>query len=501
MIAQVRGASIRAHVWQLAGVACVALLALSVLVAWNLERSRQAEGWVDHTQQVLRSLGNYTREIVDAESGQRGFLLTGQAIYLAPYNRVLGDHQQKFDKLNAMVTDGPERVKLAQLAAIMDVKLRELGETIRLAKSGDPAGALAIVREGRGRRFTIAFQRLSREIANDETTALAERDAAATRVSGNLLGVVVVGGMLIILLIVGAAARTITKIVGPLHDLLRGIATLAGDDLGGRVEVRSNDEFGKVASAFNAMADNLQAAERGRARIEAELRRSNADLDNFAYSASHDLKAPLRGIRSLAEWITEDVKDTASSETIENLGLLANRADRLDMLLQALLQYARVGRSGGPQEDIDSSRLTEEIAGYLAPADGFSVTSRGEIPIIRTDKAPLEQVLRNLIGNGLKHHDRKSGSVVVSAQDLGDKLEFRVEDDGPGIPAHFHQRIFQMFQTLRPRDEVDGSGMGLAIVKKSVEGHGGTIRVESSPPNRGSAFIFTWEKHPKEALT
>jgi signal transduction histidine kinase len=498
MIAQDRvgGVSIRTNIWRLAGVACAALLALSVLVAWNLERSREANGWVVHTEKVLRSLGNYTREIVDAEAGQRGFLLTRQAVYLAPYQRVLADHNQRFEKLHALVTDEPERIKLARLAAIMDIKLDELGLTIHLAKSGNAAGALAVVREGRGRRYTVAFQRLSREIANDETTALAGRDAAAARESANLLLAVVAGAILIALLIVGAAARTITKIVGPLRDLLRGIASLAGDDLGARrVEVRSHDEFGRVASAFNAMADNLLASKQARIRVEAELRRSNADLDDFAYSASHDLKAPLRSIRSLAEWITEDVKGTASDETIENLGLLANRTERLELLLQSLLQYARVGRSGGAEEDIVGSRLTEEIAGYLTLGEGFTVTCRGEIPVIRTDKAPLEQVLRNLIGNGLKHHDRGTGSVVVSAQDLGDRLEFRVEDDGPGIPAQFHQRIFQMFQTLRPRDEVEGSGMGLAIVKKSVEGHGGTIRVESAPPARGTSFIFTWENH------
>jgi len=122
------------------------------------------------------------------------------------------------------------------------------------------------------------------------------------------------------------------------------------------------------------------------------------------------------------------------------------------------------------------------------------VVVRGPLPALRTDRAPLEQVLRNLIGNGLKHHDRTSGSVTVSARDVGDTVEFCVEDDGPGIPTRFHERIFQMFQTLKPRDEVEGSGMGLAIVKKTVEVYGGSIRIESAPPIRGTAFIFSWQK-------
>jgi signal transduction histidine kinase len=164
------------------------------------------------------------------------------------------------------------------------------------------------------------------------------------------------------------------------------------------------------------------------------------------------------------------------------------------MLLDSLLQYSRVGRSGGTAEDVDIAVLVGEIAEYSPPPSGFTVAFRGESPTIRTNKAPLEQVLRNLIANGSKHNDAATGYVVVSARDLGDTIEIRVEDDGPGIPAAFHARIFQMFQTLKSRDEVEGSGMGLAIVKKSVEGQGGTITVESAPPHRGTAFVFTWKK-------
>ena len=152
------------------------------------------------------------------------------------------------------------------------------------------------------------------------------------------------------------------------------------------------------------------------------------------------------------------------------------------------------GVSGRHRKTSTFARLIQDIADYISPRTGFTVTYRGEIHMIHTSKAPLEQVLRNLIGNGLKHHDGDVGAVVVSARDLGSMIEFRVEDDGTGIPPRFHERIFQMFQTLKSRDELEGSGMGLAVVKKSVEGHGGTVRVESTPPRRGTTFVFTWEK-------
>jgi signal transduction histidine kinase len=514
--------SIRSRIWQLAILACVALVVLGSVLAWSLERNREANASVEHTRMTLRALAVYTREIVDAETGQRGYLLTGQEEYLAPYKAALAANADRLEQLQALVTDGAEHQKIRRLNEILTGKLGELAETIKLAQAGNRASALDIVIEGRGRRYTVEFQRLSQEIFDNEVSMLAARQAQAIDEGRKVQVGMAIGGVLAILLILVAAARTVARIDRPLRELMLGIAALAGGDLERRANVQSGNEIGKVASAFNDMADRLLAANRAREQIEtdlatsnqnlllelaertaaqgrlsrttAELRRSNEELDNFAYAASHDLKAPLRGIRNLTEWIAEDVKDKAGTDAIENLALLRNRVERLDMLLDSLLQHSRVGRVGAAPEDIDIARLVQEIADYIAPRTGFTVTYRGEIPMIHTSKAPLEQVLRNLIGNGLKHHDGDAGTVVVTARDIGDMIEFRIEDDGTGIPTQFHERIFQMFQTLKSRDELEGSGMGLAIVKKSVEGHGGTIRVESAPPHRGTAFIFTWEK-------
>jgi signal transduction histidine kinase len=159
-----------------------------------------------------------------------------------------------------------------------------------------------------------------------------------------------------------------------------------------------------------------------------------------------------------------------------------------------LLEYSRVGLSKADPEDVDTGRLVAEIIEYLAPPPAFVVECRGGMPVLRAAKAPLEHIFQNLISNALKHHDRDHGTVVVSARDLAMFAEFTVQDDGPGIDPAYHERIFGMFQTLRPRDEVEGSGVGLAIVKKAVEKNGGSIKVESAPPRRGTAFVFTWRK-------
>ena len=235
-------------------------------------------------------------------------------------------------------------------------------------------------------------------------------------------------------------------------------------------------------------------AEQERERYTEELRRSNAELAEFARVASHDLKAPLRAIQNLARWIAEDIEGTASADTLENLALLQRRGARLEYLLSGLLEYARLGHVKRSAEAVDTARLIAEITEHLAPLPGFTVVPSGAMPVFLASKAPLEQAMRNLIANALKHHDRDTGTVTVSAKDLGDKIEFTVQDDGPGIDPAYHERIFAMFQTLKPRDEVESSGVGLAIVKKAVETHGGHVRVVSEPPRRGTAFIFTWQK-------
>jgi signal transduction histidine kinase len=519
---RVADASMRARIWQLTSLACGTLVVLGLLLAWSVERNREANVWVVHTQIVQSALAGYMREIVDGETSQRGYLLTLQEPYLAPYKAVLSDNRTRLEHLRGLITDEGEQRKLQRLAQILSDKLFELGQTIQLARAGNRPAALAIVREGRGQRYTVEFRRLGEEIARSEAATLTKRQALAAAEGRNIQIGMALGGLLAILLIVGAAVRTIARIEDRARILMRGILAVAGGNLDRRVETTSPDGVGKVAAAFNDMADRLQAAKQTQERVEAdlaksnlqlhaeikergdaqalllqsvtELRRSNEELDNFAYGASHDLKAPLRGIRNLTEWIAGDVKDNASPDTMENLVLLHSRVDRLDMLLDSLLQYSRIGRTGGEPEDVDICRLIDEIGDYIAPRAGFTVTCGSERLVIRTNRAPLEQVLRNLIGNGLKHNGASTGTVTVSARDLGTMIEIRVEDDGPGIPPIFHERIFQMFQTLKSRDEVEGSGMGLAIAKKSVEGHGGTIRVESGPPHRGTAFVFTWKK-------
>ena len=245
----------------------------------------------------------------------------------------------------------------------------------------------------------------------------------------------------------------------------------------------------RMAGIVQDISERRQAEEQIR-RFAAELERSNKELDQFAYSASHDLKAPLRAIDNLARWMAEDAGAVLPEQTRADLALMQQRIARMERLLDDLLAYSRVGRVSLKPETIDLGSLVREVIALLSPPETFTF-QLGDFPTLTTYKAPLEQVFRNLIGNAIKHHDRLDGRVEISAREEGSCVEFTVRDDGPGIPPEFHEQIFQMFQTLKPRDEVEGSGMGLALVRKLVENQGGTIHLESRP-GEGSAFRFVW---------
>ncbi|MEM9386087.1 MAG: ATP-binding protein [Pseudomonadota bacterium] len=243
--------------------------------------------------------------------------------------------------------------------------------------------------------------------------------------------------------------------------------------------------------------DELQA------RTE-ELRRLNQELEEFVYAASHDLRSPLRAIAHLSAWLEEDLGPELKPESREHLNLMRSRVRRLDQLLTDLLAYSRAGRSRARLGDVHLRELVQSTFDLLGLQDRFTLETSGLDLRLRTAVTPLEQALRNLMDNAAKHHDRDRGVIGVSVTRRVGLLEFAVADDGPGIPQEHHERIFRAFQTLRSRDEVESSGMGLAILKKLVEYAGGAISLDSNPAAgaRGATFRFTWPLHwPQEGVT
>jgi light-regulated signal transduction histidine kinase (bacteriophytochrome) len=231
------------------------------------------------------------------------------------------------------------------------------------------------------------------------------------------------------------------------------------------------------------------------ADIALTLERTNRELDSFAYAASHDLRAPLRGIANLAQWIEEDLlaTDQLKGETREMLELMRGRMHRMEGLIEGLLQYSRAGRVHQQPEIVDVGALLREVVDLLSPPDGVTVAVARDLPVIQTERLLLQQVFLNLIGNAIKHSDRADASIAVTVRRVGPYYEFAVSDNGPGIDPEFHDRIWGIFQTLEARDRVEGAGIGLALVKKIVEAQTGRVWVESTSGN-GATFKFLWRK-------
>ncbi len=224
-----------------------------------------------------------------------------------------------------------------------------------------------------------------------------------------------------------------------------------------------------------------------------ELREVNAELDQFAYVASHDLKAPLRAIENLALWIHEDANDVLPDESKRHLETLQQRIIRMRALLDDLLAYSRAGRKRGTYGSFETREITHNVVELIGPPVNIDVVVSDSLPMIESFPVPFELVMRNLVSNAVKHMGRDEGKIEISSEEEKSYIAFSVSDDGPGIPADCRERVFEMFQTLNPRDEIEGTGMGLAIVRKVIDAEGGKIMVEDSESG-GARFTFWWPR-------
>ncbi len=324
--------------------------------------------------------------------------------------------------------------------------------------------------------------------------------------------VYLIGIILIVPITILVVMRGIINPIQRIAFMMREIAR--NKDFTKMLKVESQDEIGDLASSFNEMTGNLQKtttsidnlnreinermkAERNQAQLLKELEKTNHELKEFAYIASHDLKAPLRGINTLTNWISSDYADKLDEKGKEQLTLLSRRADRMHNLIDGILQYSRVGRIHEEKKQVNLNELIGEVIEMLAPQENITVTTENELPIIECGRTRITQVFQNLISNAIKYMDKPQGKIEIGCVEEDDFWKFSVSDNGPGIENKYFEKIFQLFQTLSPRDEFESTGVGLTLVKKIVELYQGKIWVESKV-GIGSIFFFTFPKQKLE---
>lgn len=271
------------------------------------------------------------------------------------------------------------------------------------------------------------------------------------------------------------------------------------EDLESRVAERTEELHARVKQverlnrALTNLLEDLQASHRKLEATGAQLRAANAELSEFAYVVSHDLKAPLRAIIQLSGWIQEDYAAILDADGQEMLALLVGRAHRMHDLIEGILAYSRVGRVKEREKEVDLEKLVAETISSLAPPAHIKTSTPGSLPTVCGERVRFRQVFQNLLSNAFKFMDKSEGRVVIDCRETDAYWEFSVADNGPGIAERYHDKIFQMFQTLASRDEYESTGVGLALVKKIVESWGGRIWLDSEV-GQGSTFYFTLPK-------
>lgn len=271
---------------------------------------------------------------------------------------------------------------------------------------------------------------------------------------------------------------------------------------GSRVDISLNispvfDDAGKMTGILMIARDigERKKAERKIEKQKHRLEAINKELNDFAYIISHDLKAPLRGISFVADWMFEDYADKLDEEGKENLNLLKGRARRMSQLIDGVLSYSRVEGKKEVPEPVDLNILVAGVIDLLAPPPHITITVDGPLPVVVCGPVKMSQVFQNLLSNAIRYMDKERGEIIVGCRDDGDKWCFWVRDNGPGIEEAHFEKIFQIFQTLAPRDKVESTGVGLTIVKKIVQLYGGDIWLESEL-GRGTTFYFSLPKDP-----
>jgi signal transduction histidine kinase len=461
-------------------VVVVAFAAVNAAVSYRLTlRLIENERWVSHTHEVLNELEGTLSALKDAETGERGYLLTGDEVYLDPYKTGLVEVRQHLDQLHGLTADnGRQQRRIARLEPLINERLERLREGIESYGAAGPAAARSVVLAGRGRQVMQSIRWLGAQMEAEETSLLAERSKVARASGRAALWTLAVSNLVLLGLVLLAAyfIRRDLRVRQQAEEALRA----AHDEL----EIKVRERTAELAGANERLR-----------RSTLELERSNRELQDFAFVASHDLQEPLRKIQAFGDRLKTKHGAALAAEGIDYLSRMQAAAHRMHVLINDLLTFSRVTSKAQPFVAVDLGKIAHEVLSDLEvriQQTGGRVDT-GSLPTIDADPLQMRQLLQNLVGNGLKFHRPEEPPVVkVSAaieRDGGPPLaRLVVEDNGIGFDMKYLDRIFTPFQRLHGRSEYEGTGMGLAVCRRIVERHGGTLTAESAP-GQGARFI------------
>jgi signal transduction histidine kinase len=476
----------------------------TVIALLALQRNADARSRVvDRVDPALVATLRLQSALLDQETGVRGYALTGNDVFLAPYNagvtakrQALADLQRLADRGDAeQLRDDLARVRAtadAWSTGYADVVLAAIRRGDRRAVDAD----LDAIGKARFDAVRSSLATLNRNLAAERVAARADLRSAARLV---LIWIIVAGA----LVLVGVLATTLGLrriVVLPVRRLARGVRRVVAGAFDREVAVNGPREIADLGADTDAMRRRilvevaaLQAARDELEHRALELQRSNAELEQFAYVASHDLQEPLRKVASFCQMLERRYADQLDDRAREYIAFAVDGAKRMQDLINDLLAFSRVGRVGAGHREVPLGALLDGVRRDLGAAieETGARVEVGDMPTVNGDPTLLAVVFRNLIGNAIKFRGDEPPRVVVSAARDGSVWDITVADNGIGIEPEYAERIFVIFQRLHTRDAYEGTGIGLALCRKIVEHHGGRIWLAAPGNGAGATFRFT----------
>ena len=437
------------------------LLAGNCTAQHSLRTLAESTLWEQHTRDVLRQLTLVLSTLQDAEIGQRGFLLTGDPAFLAPHDHAIREIESSTATLRQLVRDNPgQQRSLDRLDGLIAARLERIAATIELVRDGRQPQAVALVAAGGGMRTMNDIRSLLAQMERGEYALLEARmrqgDAARRRLQLALFG------------LVGMALALVAMLCAVSLRELRAAAQ----------------------ARFDLLAANQQLERRVEERTVA-LRLANEELESFAYSVSHDLRAPLRAVSGFAQILARRHRDDLNEEGRHYMDNVVAAGARMGALIDDLLHYSRVGRSAIRSQPVALAPLVQQVLGTLTKrieSSGALVEVVEPLATPVGDTTLVGQVLANLIENALTYQQPGvAPRIRVAARQEGEAVVIEIEDNGIGIPVEYQQKVFEVFQRLHGDEQYPGTGIGLAIVRKAARMMGGDVTVESQL-SRGSTF-------------
>ncbi|MFD4949568.1 ATP-binding protein [Streptomyces sp. NPDC058239] len=457
---------------------------------------------VDRIQPARSSSFQLQNALLDQETGVRGYALTGDSTFLRPYEAGMRDEKLRLAKVRALVGDEqPFARDLDRIAAAArEWRSRHAEPLVAAVRRDGPASeSSAPIRRSRGEFDTLRQLYTTQQAHLDVARDRARADLSTARTTRDQVLISLVVGFL---LAVVSLSLLLNRMVGrPLRRLTAASDTVSSGAFRNRIEVDGPSDVRAVAAAVEDMRRRIveelaesQERETLLAEQAQELRRSNAELEQFAYVASHDLQEPLRKVASFCRLLEKRYAAELDDRARQYIDYAVDGAKRMQVLINDLLTFSRMGRVHDKWKPVDLDRSLDRALANLAlvvEESGTTVVREGPMPEPTGDATALSMVWQNLIGNAVKFRrpDVPCRITIGCARD-GDDWRFSVADNGIGIPPEFSQKVFVIFQRLHGREQYEGTGIGLALCRKIVEFHGGRIWLEPEAAE-GACIRFT----------